>query len=113
MIKSQSFQARFARLFVEPNLGEYSAHRLDPLHRGSSALISDYLSRKPGILKVGSVSLSSDSVARQAIMRQHAKYLVVTALAELGGVKGEDLALAFDVVQNADFASDKLNDPDA
>ena len=58
------------------------------------------------------IPLAGDGIGVHAVVREVVDGSLVLSLAQLVDVVGEHLAYALDVVEDADFLSDPLADPD-
>src|SRR6266436_1972922 len=114
MIIAQRIKAGLARQLIKPALREDAAGGLDAHHRGAAALVRDrrrYI--EPGILQMVVIALAGDTVLVHAVMRQTTNCITVSETPQFVDVEGEDLTRALQIVQEPDFASDKLYRPNS
>jgi hypothetical protein len=111
VIITKRLDPRSSRRLVEPAFRKWSPHRLDALGCSTRALVLNHLDTEPGIFQVVAVAQTRNGIGVQTIMRQIADGLPVTAMMQLVGVVAENLALAFDVVEDSDLLPYPLNNP--
>jgi hypothetical protein len=112
MIRPERIDAVLGRLLIKPNARKQPPRCLDTLRGCSAPLVRYDLGLELCSLQLGLVRHREYLVVRGAVMRQNHQRVLISLLAQPLYMRGERLALRLIIVQHADFAADKLSDPD-
>jgi hypothetical protein len=113
VVVAQRVPASVRRLFVEPAARENAASSFYPHHcRACASVLDRHVTFEASFAPVVNITLAGDVVGGHAVMRQADDGFTPAAPPQLTGVVAKWLADALDIVQQPNFSSDELADPD-
>ena len=113
VIPADSIKAGTGCLFVEPDAWEQTPCSLNALHRRAFALVLYCKSLETGCAHMIFETDASNCVCVGTVVRQNTKNIAPVSSSKPIQMGSERLTLRFIVVQDSNFSSDELGDPDA